>query len=236
MEEIQKITNSSKAFFLDVLYGFAIGIAFIIPGFSGGSVAAILGIYERLVSAIADVFKDFRRSVRTILPIGIGMILGIISLLFPLGWALEAFPIPTVTLFVGLAIGGIPSITDKIKGEKTNYKNIIALIIPAILVISISFIPVGADKNLLDLSFSGYILLFLVGIIGSAALVVPGISGSMLLLIFGYYNPIIRLVINHLLRGNDVGISIIILAVMGIGIVFGFLSISVTIVKEERKP
>ena len=58
-----------KTFLLDVVRGCAIGVAFIIPGFSGGSVAAILGIYEKLVGAIADIFKDFKRSVLTILPI-----------------------------------------------------------------------------------------------------------------------------------------------------------------------
>ena len=226
MEEIKNKASGFKEFLLDIVRGVGIGIAFIIPGFSGGSVAAILGIYEKLICAIADIFKDFKNSIKTLLPVGVGMVIGIVSLLFPLSWALEAFPIPTVSLFVGLAIGGMPSITDKVKSERVNYKNIIALIIPAIVVLSISFMPIGAEKNLLDLSFSGYAILFLIGILGSSALVIPGISGSMLLLILGYYNPIVSLATDHLLIGRDVGISILVLGLTAVGIAFGFVLIS----------
>ena len=227
MEETKKKAFALKEFFLDIVRGFGIGIAFIIPGFSGGSVAAILGIYERLICAIADIFKDFKNSFKTLFPIAIGMVIGVVSLLFPLSWALEAFPLPTVSLFVGLAIGGMPSITDKVKGKRISYKNLLASIIPALVVLSISFLPIGAEKDLLNLSFGGYILLFLIGILGSSALVIPGISGSMLLLILGYYNPIVNLATKHLLRGKDVGTSILVLGVTALGIAIGFIAISV---------
>ncbi len=235
MEQSNDRLRGIKTFLLDILCGFGIGIAFIIPGFSGGSIAAILGVYERLITAIADIFKDFKNSVKTLFPIAIGMIAGIISLLFPLEWALEAFPIPTVSLFVGLAIGGIPSIADKVKGKRIDYKNIIACILPALLVLSISFVPEGAEKNLLDLSFSGYALLLLIGIIGSSALVVPGISGSMLLLILGYYHPLVNLATDHLLKGKDVGTSILVLGATAIGIAFGFVAISMIMKKLFEK-
>ena len=170
------------AFFLDLLKGMAIGVAFIIPGFSGGSIAAILGIYEKLVGAIADIFKSFKKSVKTLLPIAIGMVIGVLMLLFPLSWALGAYPIPTVCLFVGLAIGGIPSITEKIPG-KPSVKNLIALLIPLILAASLSFLPLGNEVDLLGLNLGGHLLLILIGAVGSTALVIPGISGSMILLI-----------------------------------------------------
>ncbi len=227
MEEMKSFGNGIKNFFLDIVRGFGIGIAFIIPGFSGGSVAAILGIYEKLICAIADILTDFKNSVKTLLPVTVGMVVGIVSLLFPLSWALEAFPLPTVSLFVGLAIGGMPSITDKVKGKKVTAKNLIACIIPVIIVLSISFMPIGADKNLLELSIGGYALLFLIGILGSSALVIPGISGSMLLLILGYYNPIVNLATDHLLIGKDIGFSILVLGVAALGIVIGFILISV---------
>ena len=226
MEKAKKLSLGAKNFLLDIVRGVAIGVAFIIPGFSGGSIAAILGIYERLISAIADIFKDFKNSVKTLFPVGLGMIIGVLSLLFPLSWALESFPIPTVSLFVGLAIGGMPSITDNVRGKRIIYKNLIAMIIPAVIVLAISFMPIGADKNLTSLTFGGYALLFLIGILGSSALVVPGISGSMLLLILGYYNPIVNLVTDHLLLGKDIGISILVLGITAIGIAVGFIGIS----------
>ena len=215
---------------LDVVRGMAIGIAFIIPGFSGGSIAAILGIYEKLVGAIADLFKTFKKSILTLFPILIGMVCGIVALLFPLEWALEAYPIPTVCIFVGLALGGLPSVTDKLKG-KIKVTNIIAFIIPLLAAFSLSFLPIGSEIDLFSLGFGGYVLLFLVGLLGSSALVVPGISGSMLLLIFGYYNPIVNMATDHLLKGQDVGISISVLATAGVGIVVGFVLISMIMKK-----
>lgn len=217
--------NKVKLFFKKLLAGILIGIAFIIPGFSGGSVAAIIGVYDELVGAIADIFKQFKKSVLTLLPVAIGMIIGIVALLFPLKWALSAYPIPTVCLFVGLALGGIPSITVKIQG-KPNVFNCLSLFIPLLIAISLSFIPVASDVDLININFVGYIILFFVGMIGSMALVVPGISGSMLLLILGYYNPIVRMLTDNLLKGNNVGIAIAVLACVGLGIVVGFFAIS----------
>lgn len=217
--------NPALDFVFDIIRGVAIGVAFIIPGFSGGSVAAILGIYEKLIGAIADIFKSFKKSVLTLAPIAIGMVVGIVSLLFPLGWALDAYPIPTVCIFVGLAIGGLPSVTDKLHG-KFKITNIPAFLIPLALAFGLSFIPVSSDVDLFNLNFGGYVLLFLIGVLGSAALVIPGISGSMLLLIFGYYNPIVKLMTEHLLKGENVGAALSVLCTCGAGIVVGFFLIS----------
>lgn len=219
--------NKLIEFLSDLLRGVAIGLAFIIPGFSGGSVAAILGIYEKLVGAIADIFKHFKRSFFILLPIALGMLLGIAALIFPIRWGLKNYPIPTVTFFVGLALGGIPSITEKTKSGPLKWTHFLAFALPLIFAASLSFLPLSTDVDLLHLNFGGYLLLVLVGIVGSAALVIPGISGSMLLLIFGYYNPIIGILTEHLIFGKDVGISILVLACLAVGIVIGFFGISV---------
>ncbi|MDE7295903.1 MAG: DUF368 domain-containing protein, partial [Clostridia bacterium] len=211
----------------DILRGVAIGVAFIIPGFSGGSVAAILGIYEKLVGAIADLFKNFKKNILILLPILLGMLLGIAALILPIQWGIKNYPIPTVTLFVGLAIGGLPSVTDKMKGGKIRYTHILAGIIPLLAAAALCFLPQGQEVNLFELNFGGYLLLVLIGIVGSCALVVPGISGSMLLLIFGYYNPLVQLVTEHLLHGDSVGICLLVVLCVGIGIVIGFFGISV---------
>lgn len=229
------VRKGVRNFFLDIIRGICIGVAFIIPGFSGGSVAAILGIYERLINAIADIFKDFKNSIKTLLPIAIGMVVGIVALLFPLGWALSAFPLPTVSLFVGLALGGLPSVTDKLKGGTISCGKIASFIIAMIIVFSISFLPLSTDKNLLNLSFGGYVILFFIGILGSSALVIPGISGSMLLLILGYYNPIINLITKHLLAGENIKTSILVLGATVLGIAVGFIGISVIMKVLFRK-
>ena len=83
------------------------------------------------------------------------------------------------------------------------------------------------DVNLLALEPWEYIILFLVGILGSAALVVPGISGSMILLILGYYNPIVNMITDHFLKGRDILTSLLVLGSVGLGICVGFIGISV---------
>lgn len=219
--------NKLLSFLSDVLRGVAIGVAFIIPGFSGGSVAAILGIYERLVGAIADIFKHFKTSFLTLLPIVLGMLIGIAALILPIQWGLSNFPIPTVSLFVGLALGGLPSITQKLKGERPNGLHFVAFLIPLVFAASLSFLPLAGEVDLFHLSFGGYLLLIVIGVIGSAALVVPGISGSMLLLIFGYYNPVVRLITEHLLHGDQIGICLLVVGCIGVGLVVGFFGISI---------
>ena len=212
-------------FLLDMLRGFGIGLAFIIPGFSGGSVAVILGIYERLVGAVAGIFKNFKRNFLTLLPIFMGLVLGVLSLIKPIQLALGAFPLPTVSLFVGLALGGLPTVTDKLKG-KVRPTNIIALVIPMLVAAGMSFLPLGKDVDLFNMEWWGYVVLFAVGILGSAALVVPGISGSMILMMLGYYNPLSEMLTDHLISENA-GIAIATLATTGVGIIAGFFGISV---------
>ena len=222
----KSVKKRGAAFLRDIASGACIGVAFIIPGFSGGSVAAILGIYEKLINAIAGIFKDTKNSIKTLLPILIGLVLGAAALLFPLEFLLERFPLPTVSVFVGLALGGIPTVYSRIDkgiGRMEAYPLAISLVLAAML----SFIPVGADVDLFNVGFGGYVLLFLVGVVGSCALVVPGISGSMLLLILGYYNPIVALVTEHLLKFEDLGKCVLVLGSCGLGIVVGFLFISI---------
>ena len=236
-EKNEKNGSFGKTFFPDLFRGCGIGAAFIIPGFSGGSVAAILGIYEKLIGAIADLFKSFKKSILTLLPIMLGLAIGALALLFPLEWALGTIPFPTVSLFVGLTIGCFPTLTDKIKGKIT-MTNVIAFTLPMLLSLCLCFMPISADRDLYSLSFFGFVLLFFIGILGSSALVIPGISGSMLLLILGYYNPIVSMITGFIksvlaaLGGETVSASeitspLFVLLTVGVGIVFGFIGISV---------
>ena len=214
-----------KSAAIDAARGAAIGAAAIIPGFSGGSVAAILGIYEKFVSAVSGIFTSFKKSALTLLPILIGMAIGAVALLYPIEASLGAFPLPTVSLFVGLAIGGLPNITERLKGKIT-LANLTALLIPFAAALVLMFLPLSSEVDLSALDFGGFVLLFLVGILASSAMVIPGISGSMLLLIIGYYNPVIDLLANKLLKGVQLGSTVVSLLVFALGIAAGFVGIS----------
>ena len=228
--------SSFKKFVTDALRGVGIGVAFIIPGFSGGSVAAILGIYERLIGAVAGIFKEFKSSIFTLLPIGIGMAIGAISMLFPLEYALSEIPLPTVSLFVGLTLGCLPLLYREVKGKITA-TNILSFTLPFLLALSMSFLPIGEDVDLYSLRFFGYALLILIGVIGSSALIIPGISGSMLLLMLGYYNPTVSMITSFLdtckdmvtggdFLWSDIYKPVLVLSLLACGIAIGFVSIS----------
>lgn len=213
-----------------VLKGFFMGIANVIPGVSGGTIAIILGIYEEFIGAISNLFKDLKKNILFLLPIGIGMGLAIVTTSKVVGYSYDNFPLPTLLFFVGLVFGGIPMLLGKVKNDKESKKisnYIIAALTFALVIFMASYkfiFSMNGEVNLASIDIGGYILLFIVGIIAAATMVIPGISGSLVLMILGYYYPIIS-TINGVLKG-DVLHSLTVLGVFGVGVVIGILSIS----------
>ena len=213
-----------------VLKGFFMGIANVIPGVSGGTIAIILGIYEEFIGAISNLFKDLKKNILFLLPIGIGMGLAIVTTSKVVGYSYDNFPLPTLLFFVGLVFGGIPMLLGKVKNDKESKKisnYIIAALTFALVIFMASYkfiFSMNGEVNLASIDIVGYILLFIVGIIAAATMVIPGISGSLVLMILGYYYPIIS-TINGVLKG-DVLHSLTVLGVFGVGVVIGILSIS----------
>ena len=105
-------------FVLEVLRGMVIGLANIIPGVSGGTMMVSMGIYDTLIHCITHLFKEFKKSVMTLLPYAIGMAVAIGALSFALKWAFANYALPTNTLFIGLILGGLPAILRQVKGKK----------------------------------------------------------------------------------------------------------------------
>lgn len=99
-----------KEFFKNTGLGAAIGVAMIIPGVSGGTIAVLFKVYDRLINAISDLRRDFKNSFMFLLPIVIGALLGIAALYFPLKYAIQYAPIPTILLFAGLMLGSCPKL------------------------------------------------------------------------------------------------------------------------------
>lgn len=209
-----------------MIKGFFIGVANIIPGVSGGTIAITMGIYERLIKAISHFFKDLKENIKLLLAIGIGAFLSILLMSRLIGYSLENYPIPTTIFFIGLIIGGMPVIFRKVKGNFQNVPNTLIFLISFCLVLILSFL--GSDNNtvnLINLNITGYILLFLVGMIAAATMVIPGISGSFVLMLLGYYKPIID-TISNLTKFNDIVTNMFILIPFGFGILVGIILIS----------
>ena len=180
-------------FLLKILKGGLIGIAAVIPGFSGGTIACIVGCYDEILEAVGGIRKHFKQSILTLLPYVLGIIIFALALLLPITWGLNNFPLITVSLFAGLLIGGLPSFYKNIRG-KAEPKNILSAVICGLVVLAIVipslFIGSNYGISLVSAPWYMYLLVLLMGFIGATALVVPGISGSMILLILGFYNPI----------------------------------------------
>lgn len=204
--------------------GFFMGIANIIPGVSGGTLAITMGIYEELIEAISHFFTKLKKNINFLIPIIIGALLSIVIGSKVIGFSLEEYPLPTILFFTGLILGGLPMLYRKIKG---NFKplNIIIFILTFAIIIGLMFLKSGDSVTFNNMNMLGYIMLFIVGMVAAATMIIPGISGSFMLMVMGYYKPIIN-TINDLTAFNNIGTNIAILMPFGIGVLVGIVLIA----------
>ncbi len=215
----------AKQFLINAAKGAAIGVAMIIPGVSGGTLAVLMGVYDKIIDSLGGITKNFKASFLFLLPILLGAVLAFAAMYFPLKYALEYAPFPTITLFAGLMLGSIPDLIKTAHGNGFKKSvDIVSIIIPLAVVVGICFIPRLGDVNLNPgMEVASYWLLFVMGLLASCALVVPGISGSMLLLIFGYYKPLLNTI--SALKTSPLH-ALLVLAVFAVGIIIGFFTIA----------
>lgn len=214
-----------------VIKGFIMGIANIIPGVSGGTLALILGIYEDFIGAISHFFSNLKKNICFLIPIAIGMLLAIASLSRVIDYSYKHFPIPTSLFFVGLVLGGIPMLVGKVRGKKevnqaSSYV-IFALTFLLVMVMACSdfIFGEGLKVSFANMGLVQYLLLFIVGVVAAATMVIPGVSGSLVLMLLGYYYPVLT-VIKECTKLQNLGSNIIILGVFGVGVLLGIVLIS----------
>lgn len=215
-----------------VIKGFVMGIANIIPGVSGGTLALTMGIYEKFIEAISHFMKNFKENVKFLLPIFIGMGLSILTMSNVVSVAFEKFPIPTTFFFMGLVIGGVPMLYGKVKNTKEKKQTssyILALItfmFVMILAFSNELFGNGlGDANLTNMNIISYLVLFIVGVVAAATMVIPGVSGSLVLMLLGYYLPIVN-TIKDLTHFKNIVDNILICIPFGLGVVIGIVLIA----------
>jgi putative membrane protein len=213
--------------FKTIIIGAIIGIANIIPGVSGGTLAVSMGIYDDIIYAITHIFKDFKKSMKILLPIGTGAVIAIVGLSFAIEFLFEVYPLQTSMAFVGLILGGLPIIIKKVSGKKLGISHFITFLLFLTLVIGMTMLGGGSENAVvLNVNFVQVILLFGIGMLASATMVIPGVSGSMMLMLIGYYSPIISSITDFLkalvnFDVTEILNSIGILAPFGIGIIIG---------------
>jgi len=204
------------------LAGVAIGIANIIPGLSGATVAISFGVYEKLIEAIATIKTTFIQNLSFLAILGFGIIVGIITFAKGIVFSFEKYELWLVCFFIGLILGGIPAIYQK-TNKQFSATNIIPLLIAFGLVLLIGLVDVNNTVNSNDLGLINYLMIVLVGFLGASAMIVPGISGAFIFLVLGYYHVIIEAIAN-LTDSNLFLESLIILGFLAIGIILGLFS------------
>lgn len=224
---------------LDLLRGIVIGIANIIPGVSGGTMAVSMGIYDKLIGAVSNLFKDFKRNLLFLLPLLIGMGVGIVGFGKLLEYLLEYHVLATCLTFVGLILGGVPVLWVHLKGSVSKKPG--GRLGGAEVACFALLLAVGVGLPLLQgsesavkamsLSVGSAVILFLLGVIASATMVIPGVSGSMVLMVLGYYSTILAQVTGLLdsLLARDwaaLGHCVGLLVPFGIGVVLGIFLIA----------
>lgn len=219
---------------MEILRGMVIGLANIIPGVSGGTMMVSMGIYDTLIHCITHLFKEFKKSVLTLLPYAVGMVVAIVGLSFVFEFLFDNYPLPTNTAFIGLILGGLPVIFKKVKDSKQkagSVGGVLFLLFFALIIVLQIVGESGGHAVAITLSVGEVIKLCCIGMLASATMVIPGVSGSMILMLLGYYDPVISSIsglVKALTSGNWdlVFYNAGILIPFGIGIVVGIFAIA----------
>lgn len=209
--------------------GFCMALADSVPGVSGGTIAFILGFYDKFINSLDDLaFGDIEKKKKAfffLIKLAIGWVIGMILAVLVLTNLFESHIYQVSSVFIGFILFSIPLIAREEKESlKGKYYNIIFMIIGILIVALITYFnPISGESNVVDISnlnFGLALYIFVAATIAISAMVLPGISGSTLLLIFGLYIPIIS-AIKEFLHLNFSYLPALI--VFGLGVIFGII-------------
>lgn len=175
------------------LNGLAFGITETVPGVSGGTIAIILGFYDELISSVNHFTENYRKSIRYFIPLLLGMATGIVVFSSITNYFLTNHSFPTMLFFIGLVTGIVPLVYSKVKtpGRMFNPKELLLIAIPILalaLMSNLKTASITSPAEVIDSITVPFMFFILVsGIVAAAALVIPGVSGSFVLLLLGIY-------------------------------------------------
>lgn len=210
----------------DILLGIIFGISCIIPGFSGGTMLLILGIYESFTSSVSKLSNKFFEAFKELFLFGIGTILGIVISSILINKCLVNYPFMTASFFIGLIIATIPMIISKLKETKITLLDSIIFIL---IILTSIFLIFNNKINLKIISFEKNNLLtsiyvFIITVLAASTMIIPAVSGMGILLIFGLYDEIIK-AINECINLNIINQLPILIPFM-IGFIIGIILMS----------
>ncbi len=228
----------SKIYYLRLfIVGCVMGIANIIPGVSGGTMAVVFGIYEELMDALSNFISDKNKRLFYIIFLAVlfsGALFSILAFSKALGWAFDNYEMMTVYFFMGLILGSIPIVIKTHDEMRINLMRSISALIGIVIVVILAIYQKGSSTQAQAFDYTqyniwDYIYFIFCGMIAASAMIIPGLSGSFILLLLGVYRIVLDsisgitdLILN---RGfsEEVKVRILIIGSLGIGVVIGIL-------------
>ncbi len=212
---------------IDFIRGFFMALADSVPGVSGGTIAFLMGFFDKFINSLNYLMKGTKeekiKSIKFLAKIFIGWIVGMGLAVTILANLFDKEIYKMSSLFLGFIIAAIPvMIMEEKESVKGKYQNIIWAIIGAVAVILLSSLKMGSNLDLTHLNIGMLIYIFIAGMLAISAMVLPGISGSTILLSFGLYIPVINGVKDFLHFDFS---SFALLFTLGIGILFGVATV-----------
>lgn len=204
----------SKNIISTILKGLGVGATMMVPGVSGGSMAMILGIYDKLITSVSSFRKHKKENLLFLGFFSGGGGLGMFLFAKPLLNLIESSPMLLMYLFIGIVAGGVPMIYQKAKVSKRSPGMVLYPVLGIVIVLLFSMVPADLFQVEMDGSPASLLLLVSTGIIGAAALVLPGISVSYLFLMMGVYDETMKAVS---------AFDLAYLLPLGIGLIIGIL-------------
>ena len=206
-------------FLKNLICGACIGIAEAIPGVSGGTVAVLLKIYDELIGSISKLRKEFQKSLLFLIPIVLGMGLGLFGFSHVITYLLENFPMAVNYFFVGLIVGLVPMLLRRSLDGGFRVSSFWPFLVMLGVMAALAFLPGESAESaglITEMDVPTGIRFFFCGIIAAVCMILPGISGSMMMVIFGVYDSVIKAV-------STLNIPVLIPVGLGalVGILFG---------------
>lgn len=197
--------------------GMIIGATMLVPGVSGGTMAIILGIYDKMVSTVSSFMKDKKRNFVILSLCAAGGVLGMFLFSKPLMLVIETYPMPSMYFFMGAVVGSVPLIFRMSKLKKFSIRGLMYIMIGAAFVLALAYIPVDTGESAAKGGIEGIVFLLVAGLVAAAALILPGISVSFVLLVIGLYDETVSAISSMYLPY---------LAPLGAGLIIGILLIT----------
>lgn len=207
------------------IQGFIVGIGKIIPGVSGAMFAMMFGIYEKSLNIISNLKTELKKNIKYVLILGISVSLAIILGSNIIKTCLDKYYLQTMLLFIGMMTAGVKPLFKNVQGEKIKTSNIICALVVVILLVLLSLVNVEDTGEVLNKNIFTFLILILSGFLDAFATVVPGICGTALLIILGYYDIVIAS-LSDIFNFSNLANNLYVLIPFGIGMIVGIILIS----------